>query len=67
MVFVRSDILRSMLHESRNVRRKKLNMIAVLYSDKESGFDGAEARLLSSTRIGAEKPQEMQLVLDIVQ
>ena len=46
---------------------KKDDVIAVLYSDKESGFDGAEARLLSSTRIGAEKPQEMQLVLDIVQ
>ena len=41
--------------------------IAVLYSDKETGFEGATARLLASTRIGEEKPQEMPLVLDVVQ
>ncbi len=41
--------------------------IAVLYSDKESGFDGAEARLRAATRIGKDKPQEMPLVLDVVQ
>ena len=41
--------------------------IAVLYSDKENGFDGAEARLRAATRIGKDKPQEMPLVLDVVQ
>ena len=41
--------------------------IAVLYSDKESGFDSAEARLRAATRIGQDKPQEMPLVLDVVQ
>lgn len=41
--------------------------IAVLYSDKETGFESAAARLLYSTRIGKEKPQEMPLVLDVVQ
>ena len=41
--------------------------IAVLYADKEGCFDSAETRLLASTRIGKEKPQEMPLVLDIVQ
>ena len=41
--------------------------IAILYSDKESGFDAAEARLRAATRIGKEKPQEMPLVLDVVQ
>ena len=46
---------------------KKGDTIAVLYSDKETGFDGAEARLLAATRIGQEKPQEMPLVLDVVQ
>ena len=46
---------------------KKGDVIAVLYSDKDNCFDGAEARLLASTRIGKEKPQEMPLVLDVVQ
>ena len=41
--------------------------IAVLYADKEGCFDSAETRLLAATRIGKEKPQEMPLVLDIVQ
>ncbi|MBR2623195.1 MAG: thymidine phosphorylase [Clostridia bacterium] len=41
--------------------------IAVLYSDKESGFDNAETRLRAATRIGKEKPREMPLILDVVQ
>ena len=41
--------------------------IAVLYSDKENGFDGAETRLRAATRIGKDKPQTMPLVLDVVQ
>ena len=41
--------------------------IAVLYSDKESGFDNAETRLHAATRIGKEKPREMPLILDVVQ
>ena len=41
--------------------------IAILYSDKESGFDSAEARLRAATRMGKYKPQEMPLILDIVQ
>ena len=41
--------------------------IAILYSDKENAFDSAEARLRAATRMGKEKPQEMPLVLDIVQ
>ena len=46
---------------------KKGDVIATLYSDKENGFDGAEARLLAATRIGKDKPMEMPLVLDVVQ
>ena len=41
--------------------------IAVLYSDKENGFDSAETRLRAATRIGKDKPQTMPLVLDVVQ
>ena len=41
--------------------------IAVLYSDKETGFEGATTRLLASTHIGKKKPREMPLVLDVVQ
>lgn len=41
--------------------------IAILYSEKESAFAAAEARLLSATKIGAEKPAAEPLILDIVE
>ena len=46
---------------------KKGDVIATLYSDKENVFDGAEARLLAATRIGAKQPKAQPLVLDVVQ
>ena len=41
--------------------------IAVLYSEKESGFAAAEARLLSATRIEKNAPKSEPLILDIVE
>ncbi len=41
--------------------------IAVLYSGKESGFAAAEERLLAATHIAKEKPQQIPLVLDVVE
>ena len=41
--------------------------IAVLYSERESGFKSAEERLLKATRIGAKAPQAMPLILDVVE
>ena len=41
--------------------------IAVLYSGKESGFAAAEERLLAATHISKEKPQEIPLVLAVVE
>ena len=41
--------------------------IAVLYSEKESGFAAAEERLLGATRIEENPPKAEPLVLDIVE
>ena len=41
--------------------------IAILYSNSEKGFDAAEARLLSATRIGATCPKAEPLILDVVE
>ncbi len=41
--------------------------IAVLYSGKQDGFASAEARLLSATRITAEKPKAEPLILEVVE
>ena len=41
--------------------------IAVLYSEKESGFAAAEERLLSATRIEENPPKAEPLILDIVE
>ncbi len=41
--------------------------IAVLYSGKESGFAAASARLLAATEISAQAPEEMPLILDVVE
>lgn len=41
--------------------------IATLYSEKESNFKAAEARLLQATRIGANAPEIMPLILDVVE
>lgn len=41
--------------------------LAVLYSEKESGFAAAEARLLAATRIEANAPSIQPLILDIVE
>ncbi len=41
--------------------------IAVLYSEKESGFAAAEARLLAATRIEKNAPKSEPLILDIVE
>lgn len=41
--------------------------IARLYTNKESSLDGAEARLLSATRIESVAPKKQPLILDIVE
>ena len=41
--------------------------IAVLYSEKESGFTAAEERLLGATRIEENPPKAEPLILDIVE
>ena len=41
--------------------------IAVLYSEKESGFAAAEERLLNATRIEENPPKAEPLILDIVE
>ena len=41
--------------------------IAVLYSEKESGFAAAEERLLNATRIETNPPKAEPLILDIVE
>ncbi len=46
---------------------EKGETIAILYSEKESGFKASEERLLSGTRFGKEKPQAEPLILDVVE
>ncbi|MBQ9113296.1 MAG: pyrimidine-nucleoside phosphorylase [Clostridia bacterium] len=41
--------------------------VAILYSEKESGFAAAEARLLDATRIEENPPKAEPLILDIVE
>lgn len=41
--------------------------IAILYSEKESGFAAAKERFLQATKIGANKPKKRPLILDIVE
>lgn len=41
--------------------------IAILYSEKESGFAAAEERLLKATTIGGDEPKKQPLILDIVE
>ena len=41
--------------------------IAVLYSEREEAFAGAEARILKATKIGAVAPKKEPLILDIVE
>ena len=43
------------------------DVIAVLYSGKDSGFAAAEERLLSATKIEAQPPKSQPLVLEIVE
>lgn len=46
---------------------KKGDPIAVLYADRESLLDGAERKLLASTRIGVQKPDPRPLILGTVE
>ena len=46
---------------------KEGDPIAILYSGKETGFDGAEQRLLNATRIEQTPPKAQPLILDIVE
>ena len=41
--------------------------IATLYSEKETGFAAAEARILSATKIGETAPEKEPLIFDIVE
>ena len=41
--------------------------IAILYSEKESGFEAAEERLLQATKIENEPPKKQPLILDVVE
>ena len=46
---------------------KEGDPIATLYSSRENGFAASEARLLAATVLSKEKPQEIPLVLDVVE
>lgn len=46
---------------------KKGETIARLYTNKAEALDGAEARLLSATRIEAIPPKQQPLILDVVE
>jgi pyrimidine-nucleoside phosphorylase len=46
---------------------EKGETVAVLYTSDESRFDGAKKRLLESTFIGNNRPEEEPLILDIVE
>ena len=46
---------------------EKGETIAMLYSEKESGFKASEERLLAGTRFGHEKPKAEPLILDVVE
>ncbi len=46
---------------------KKGDSLAILYSGKESGFASAKERLLAATVIQATPPEEIPLILDVVE
>ncbi len=46
---------------------KKGDPIAILYSGKESGFAAAKERLLAATTIADTAPEEIPLILDVVE
>lgn len=46
---------------------KEGDPIAILYSDREGCFEGAEQRILQATHIGKQAPEKQPLVLDVVE
>ena len=46
---------------------KKGDPIAILYASEENKFASAEARLLKATQLGANAPEELPLILDVVE
>ena len=46
---------------------KKGEVLAILYSGKQSGFAASEARLLQATKLGDTAPEKAPLVLDVVE
>ena len=46
---------------------KKGETLAILYSGKQSGFKGSEARLLQATKLGESAPEKQPLILDVVE
>ncbi len=46
---------------------KKGEAIAVLYTNNEASLDKAEEKILSSTVISSERPQDRQLILDVIE
>ncbi len=46
---------------------QKGDVIAVLYSEKESGFASSESRLLAATKLGKNAPKQQPLILSVVQ
>ena len=55
------------LHAKTGDRVRAGDVIATLYSEKQTGFAAAEKRLLEGTKIGARPPQEQPLILDVVE
>ena len=46
---------------------KKGETLAILYSDKQNGFEASEKRLLQATKLGDKAPENAPLILDVVE
>ena len=46
---------------------KKGETLAILYSDKQNGFEASEKRLLQATKLGNKAPENAPLILDVVE
>ena len=55
------------LHAKTGDAVAKGQSIATLYASRKELLDGAEAKLLASTVIGAEKPEARPLIIGVVE
>ena len=46
---------------------EKGETLAILYSDKQNGFEASEKRLLQATKLGDKAPENAPLILDVVE